>query len=208
MTLRNLTLTVALVLSTCLAFAGCQKSESGDTAGAVAPRPSPQIETAPASATGGEALEAIGNLTDEDGNYVCPVSGKSIENPENHPYVNYEGKTYYLWCPNCEAKFTSDPTGYIEGTALKCSDCEGEEHEHAGPGGEDEAAPDAETVIGNAKNADGAYICPVMDNPIPDLDKAASTVHEGKTYYFCCPGCVDQFKADPEKYVAKVSLAE
>jgi len=25
--------------------------------------------------------------------------------------------------------------------------------------------------------------------------------HEGKTYYFCCPGCDDKFKADPAKYL-------
>ena len=25
--------------------------------------------------------------------------------------------------------------------------------------------------------------------------------YNGKTYYFCCPGCVEQFKAEPTKYV-------
>jgi Cu+-exporting ATPase len=27
--------------------------------------------------------------------------------------------------------------------------------------------------------------------------------HAGKTYYFCCAGCVEKFKADPQKYLGK-----
>jgi YHS domain-containing protein len=37
-----------------------------------------------------------------------------------------------------------------------------------------------------------------------DVDEAnppASTEYEGKTYYFCAPGCKVAFEADPEKYL-------
>jgi len=34
------------------------------------------------------------------------------------------------------------------------------------------------------------------------LDAPASYVHEGKSYYFCMPGCRDSFAANPEKYVS------
>jgi YHS domain-containing protein len=27
--------------------------------------------------------------------------------------------------------------------------------------------------------------------------------YEGKTYYVCCSGCRDEFKADPKKYIAE-----
>jgi len=27
--------------------------------------------------------------------------------------------------------------------------------------------------------------------------------HNGKTYYVCCTGCRDEFKAEPEKYIAE-----
>lgn len=41
--------------------------------------------------------------------------------------------------------------------------------------------------------------CPVMDgNPI---DKSVFTEYKGKKVYFCCPACIDKFKAEPEKYV-------
>lgn len=30
-------------------------------------------------------------------------------------------------------------------------------------------------------------------------------IHNGKTYYVCCSGCRDEFKADPERYVAELA---
>ena len=44
-------------------------------------------------------------------------------------------------------------------------------------------------------------ICPVMGGKV---DKEYSYIHEGKTYYFCCPGCIGEFKKDPEKYISKI----
>ena len=28
------------------------------------------------------------------------------------------------------------------------------------------------------------------------------TTHDGETYYFCCAGCLNKFRASPEKYLA------
>jgi Cu(I)/Ag(I) efflux system membrane fusion protein len=41
-------------------------------------------------------------------------------------------------------------------------------------------------------------ICPVMGNPI---DKTVFTEYKGKKVYFCCPGCIEEFHKDPEKYI-------
>ncbi len=44
--------------------------------------------------------------------------------------------------------------------------------------------------------------CPVMeDNPI---NKKLFVEYKGKKVYFCCAGCPDVFKANPEKYVSKL----
>jgi YHS domain-containing protein len=43
--------------------------------------------------------------------------------------------------------------------------------------------------------------CPVMGNPI---NKNIFVEYQGKKVYFCCNGCPDIFKADPEKYLAKL----
>ena len=44
-------------------------------------------------------------------------------------------------------------------------------------------------------------ICPVMGGAI---NKKVFTEYEGKKVYFCCAGCIAKFKAEPEKYIAKL----
>jgi YHS domain-containing protein len=43
--------------------------------------------------------------------------------------------------------------------------------------------------------------CPVMGGAI---DKNVFTEYKGKKVYFCCPGCVEKFNEDPEKYIGKL----
>ena len=43
--------------------------------------------------------------------------------------------------------------------------------------------------------------CPVMGGAI---NKNIFTEYKGKKVYFCCAGCEQQFKKDPEKYAAKL----
>jgi len=73
---------------------------------------------------------------------------------------------------------------------LTTSGCAEEGHHH------DHHAIEKET--GHGKNLG---ICPVMGGKATE---EYSYVHEGKTYYFCCPGCIDSFKADPERYISRI----
>ena len=43
--------------------------------------------------------------------------------------------------------------------------------------------------------------CPIMGGAI---NKALFVEYQGKKVYFCCGGCLDTFKADPQKYIAKL----
>lgn len=49
----------------------------------------------------------------------------------------------------------------------------------------------------------GNKICPVSGEKIEEKNKA-TYVYEGKIYNFCCAGCIDEFKKDPQKYIKKV----
>lgn len=50
-------------------------------------------------------------------------------------------------------------------------------------------------------NADGKLVCPVMGNEISSAkDAVGYQDYKGKRYYFCCDGCPQSFKADPDKY--------
>lgn len=44
-------------------------------------------------------------------------------------------------------------------------------------------------------------ICPVMRGK---ASKDYAYVYEGKTYYFCCPSCVEEFKNNPKEYISKI----
>lgn len=55
-------------------------------------------------------------------------------------------------------------------------------------------------------NDKGQIVCPVMGTVIESKDKAVGYQdYEGVRYYFCCDGCPEQFKKDPEKYAKKSS---
>jgi YHS domain-containing protein len=46
----------------------------------------------------------------------------------------------------------------------------------------------------------GNKICPVMGEKIDEKFKVTYE-YEGKIYNFCCPGCIGEFKKDPQKYI-------
>ena len=42
---------------------------------------------------------------------------------------------------------------------------------------------------------------PVCGMDVDERTAAATTVYQGRTYYFCAPGCKKAFEKEPEKYV-------
>jgi Cu+-exporting ATPase len=47
---------------------------------------------------------------------------------------------------------------------------------------------------------------PVCGMSVDPARAKATHEHAGKTYFFCCPGCKEKFKADPAKYLAPKTL--
>ena len=46
-------------------------------------------------------------------------------------------------------------------------------------------------------------ICPVTCDEFKPTEQSPSYKYKGKTYQFCCLGCVNPFKKNPEKYIGK-----
>ncbi|UCD83591.1 MAG: YHS domain-containing protein [Deltaproteobacteria bacterium] len=46
-------------------------------------------------------------------------------------------------------------------------------------------------------------IDPVCKMEVEEDKAAATSEYQGKTYYFCAPGCKKAFDQDPEKHVAE-----
>lgn len=58
------------------------------------------------------------------------------------------------------------------------------------------------------QKADEKVVCPVSGETMLKSEAKASAVYEGKTYYFCCPGCKEKFLKDPKAYIAKQEAAK
>lgn len=46
-----------------------------------------------------------------------------------------------------------------------------------------------------------AGICLITHEP---ASKDYVYTYKDKTYYFCCPACIEEFKKDPERYISKI----
>lgn len=65
------------------------------------------------------------------------------------------------------------------------------------------AAPSAGLKApGEAKVGDKTT-CLISKEEFTVTDASPKVEHEGKTYYFCCSGCDQKFKKDPQKYLGK-----
>ena len=71
------------------------------------------------------------------------------------------------------------------------------EHKHGTAAGAVHS-PEKEAVYVSNK------ICPVSGDKIDEAGKATYE-YEGKSYNFCCPMCIDEFKKEPQKYIDKVN---
>ena len=124
----------------------------------------------------------------EDTKVVCAVSGKEMKKSEAKGSTEYNGKTYYFCCENCEKSFLADPAKYAAAKP-------GELHDH-GTEGEAACACSMEAKTNGDKVKD-----PVCGMEIEKSKAAAAAEYNGETYYFCMTGCKETFLKDPAKYV-------
>jgi YHS domain-containing protein len=75
---------------------------------------------------------------------------------------------------------------------------EPQEEHHASKPAAEEASKDIKAP-GEAKPGDVSR-CTVTGEEIEVTADMPHAEHEGKTYYFCCPGCKKKFEADPSKF--------
>ena len=142
----------------------------------------------------------------------CAVTGEKIGDPKNaNATKTVGGKTYYICCAGCNPKFDAAPAKYA-----KIADLQGEkrtlqakiaeidaELKNVETGGATKTATVKEAKTAVAASSSLLH-CAITDEAITNAkDAAGSHVVNGKTYYFCCPGCVTKFKADPAKYAAE-----
>ena len=47
-------------------------------------------------------------------------------------------------------------------------------------------------------------VCPVSGEEFTVAADSPKAELDGKTYYFCCPGCVKKFQAEPQKFLGRL----
>jgi len=120
-----------------------------------------------------------------------PVCGMTVDPLEAAASVEHDGKLYHFCCKGCAEKFKADPARYLAPT-----------HK---PGGMQTLLQLGGVPVLSSPKLERDPVCGMN----VDAAKAAATaVHDGKTYCFCCKGCADKFKADPEQYVSSQSKPE
>lgn len=63
-----------------------------------------------------------------------------------------------------------------------------------------QASMDMQNMPSHAMPAAEDVVCPVTGDIVDPVTAKLKTVYKGKTYYFCCEGCPEKFKENPEKY--------
>ncbi len=116
---------------------------------------------------------------------IDPICGMTVDPATAAGQYEYQGKTYYFCAPSCLETFKADPDKALRTTS---------------PGlislGKKKPLP-----MMPGSSAGEARIDPVCGMTVQPDTAAGSHVHEGKTYYFCSPGCLAKFRANPSFYL-------
>jgi len=121
-----------------------------------------------------------------------PVCGMTVDPATAREHVEHAGKTYHFCSTHCVAKFQQDPEKYLH------------------PPKEQSGA----LVTLGVKNAKLATVSSTkVKDPVCGMDVDPATAkhrfeHAGQTYYFCCGGCLEKFRSDPERYLKPKTSTE
>jgi YHS domain-containing protein len=154
---------------------------------------------------------------------TCPVSGEKLEDKEL--FVDYEGQRVYLCCKKCVKKFNAFPDKFIATLAKNGESVQN--IQTTCPVSGEELEDDAISMKFGDKSI---KVCckkcakKVKANPVAYFDKLEGRkaqekcavmggtikpenffVINGTRIDQCCPGCEKKWRADPDKYFAKLA---
>ncbi len=107
-----------------------------------------------------------------------PVCGMEVAPESAAGSEAHAGQVYYFCGKGCVTKFRAEPSKYVMRSSLPSL-----------------------VQIGKPSSPVVTVKDPVCGMQVNPDSAAGSHLHEGQTYYFCCTGCLDKFRADPAKYL-------
>jgi YHS domain-containing protein len=76
----------------------------------------------------------------------------------------------------------------------------GEHHDHDHGSGGEATATGPLVPVGQATIGDRST-CTVSGEEITITESSPHAEHDGRTYYFCCPHCLERFQANPHEFL-------
>jgi len=113
--------------------------------------------------------------------HIDPVCKMEVIEGQEVARREYDGATYYFCSKVCARKFQQNPESYM-GTKPPV----------------EQKAPEVVPVAGGLAKS---HVDPVCKMHVIEGREAGKWEYNGKTYYFCSPRCLEQFKADPDLYL-------
>ncbi|MDP9114523.1 MAG: cadmium-translocating P-type ATPase [Acidobacteriota bacterium] len=107
-----------------------------------------------------------------------PVCGMEVHPGSAAGSEARAGETYYFCGQGCATKFRAEPEKYVMRPAI--------------PNLVQIGKPSARVIT---------FKDPVCGMQVNPHSAAGSYAHQGETYYFCCTGCLEKFRANPARYL-------
>jgi P-type Cu+ transporter len=114
-----------------------------------------------------------------------PVCGMTVDASKAVASIAHEGTLYHFCCKGCAEMFKADPAKYLSPSYK--------------PGGMQQVVQ-----LGGMQTLSAAKLerDPVCGMNVDAAKAAATVTHGDATYYFCCRGCAEKFKSEPDKYLS------
>ena len=158
----------------------------------------------PVGQTAPEPVAAPGGMAKSRVDPVCKMH--VIEGREAGKW-EYQGTTYYFCNVSCMKRFQADPELYLTGKPRSEDRSQKAEVRTAGsepPRHQDTKSPDnLQSTIVNRQS----HIDPVCKMVVREGGEAGKWDYKGTTYYFCNPGCLKRFQAEPERFLKTAESA-
>ncbi len=111
----------------------------------------------------------------------CPVTGQKLGSMGDPVVKEYDGREVRFCCAGCVPTFEADPAAHW-------------------------AKIDKEIIAAQEKEYP-LDTCVVLDEKLGSMSDPVKLVHNNRLVMLCCAGCVDTFKAAPNKYLKKLDTA-
>jgi YHS domain-containing protein len=109
---------------------------------------------------------------------LCPVMNVTFEVAKNTQVIDYKGKSFFFCCDHCVADFTKNPDAFAQAGQLR-------------------------TREATAAEVGKQVTCQVMGTKFEVARHTPVIDYKGKSYYFCCENCVQEFQKNPDKFAMK-----